>query len=397
MHSQRLFKILTFVTLAVTAGAITERVLSKPDEPSRPDEAFVWDEYLGGDIGALAGTSFVTGIDQTVPDLATIPRLTSIPWDGVEVAELFNRAGSFSACEVLPADINVEQPLAVLSEDTPGPLGRLSMFSIGLQMDPLAEESLPSVTDGAIKSYLQDHLLTVQAPLYRYPDGSIFFGSKLKAAFYAGATPQKTLTPEPMVASAIGRFRTLGVYAPSSKLDENIILTGTAEESTESEADAQSGESNDESHELRTLILGFKYAVDPSFIDPNSAEGRRPEFELLFLHLLPDHTVEHPSVAVFATSNGRTILHELELSRASSGAGKQASSPAAEITADIRFEEFTMMGLYPTKPVVTGVTHRARQSLPTEIVRGLMLGLTHGHPESLTSILDQLHAKADSE
>lgn len=383
MRSQRMFMILTLASLAVTAGAIAERVLSQSEKPTGHKGQFVWDEYLNEEATKLAGTSFVTGISQTVPSLAAIPRVDSIPWKRKDVADLFERVGNYASCEVLPSDVQVEEPLSRVPEGSSGPLGRYSMFSIGLQMDPDAEDSLPAATDGAIKSYLRDHLLTVQAPLYRYPDGTVFFGNKMRAAFYAKTDPKRTLTPEPVISSAIGRFRTLGVYAPSSNLEGTDSSNGDEDGSVAEPSEA----------ELRTLILGFKYIVDFPSADPNTTTERRPEFELLFLHLLPDHTAENPSVTVFATSNGRTILHELDLAHETQVSDDDSALQLPEITADIRFEDFTMMGLYPTNPVVTGVSHNARQSLPTEIVRGLMLGLTHDKPETLTAILDQLHAK----
>ncbi|MCA9073545.1 MAG: hypothetical protein KDA93_00825 [Planctomycetaceae bacterium] len=377
--------ILTFVSLAITAGAITERVLSESDRPTGDRDEFVWDEYLSGGVRELAGSSFVTGISQTVPELEMIPRLNSIPWGKKEVTDLFERAGSYSACEVLPSDVAVTEPLSRVASGSSGPLGRFSMFSIGLQMDPEAEESLPAASDGAIKAYLKDHLLTVQSPFYRYPDGTVFFGTKMKAAFFATASPERTLTPEPVISSAVGRFRTLGVYAPAKDVSQN-------EGQTEASGDTTTPDTKPDD-ELRTLILGFKYTVAASQVSTADTNERQAEYELLFLHLLPDNTAERPSVAVFGTSNGRTILHELDLSRDSSGRNSESVAQLPEITADIRFDEFALMGLYPAKPVVTGVSHRARQSLPSEIVRGLMLGLTRDQPESLTSILDKLHAK----
>src|SRR5690606_14033216 len=86
-------------------------------------------------------------------------------------------------------------------------------------------------------------------------------------------------------------------------------------------------------------------------------------YELIFLHLMPGSTDEQPSLAVFGTTDNLRTFQETSLSTQLLGSGPPA------VLATIRFNEFTMMGLYPAKPLVTGIRHRIRSSVPVSHIQ----------------------------
>ena len=139
--------------------------------------------------------------------------------------------------------------------------------------------------------------------------------------------------------------------------------------------------------DCRTLILGFRYTLD----SPPIAGKTTPklDYELLFIHVLPQSTPQKPKVAVFATSDARTQFHLLEES------DPESEMQSAAITADVRFADSKMMGMYPERPVVTRVYHKALLSVPVELVQSEIEGLTGVPPEGgFSGVLDKLYKTA---
>lgn len=105
--------------------------------------------------------------------------------------------------------------------------------------------------------------------------------------------------------------------------------------------------------------------------------------------MLPQSTPQKPKVAVFATSDARTQFHLLEES------DPESEMQSAAITADVRFADSKMMGMYPERPVVTRVYHKALLSVPVELVQSEIEGLTGVPPEGgFSGVLDKLYKTA---
>ncbi|MCA9051644.1 MAG: hypothetical protein KDA89_23055 [Planctomycetaceae bacterium] len=212
--------------------------------------------------------------------------------------------------------------------------------------------------------------MVLQARLYQDEEGHLYFGDRLGAAFCSAASPGITRKPEPMIAQAVADFRTLGICAPvvpKSKL---------------SSAEAQPEQTP------RTLLMAFRYSAGGSAVLRASGSDAVNEFELLFIHLLDER---QPNLVVFATSHGRTKFHLLEKS------DPKLLTTVPSIRASVRFDDFKLMGLYPSQPVVTDIDHSSRLTIPVESLRKKMLGLGEGEkPMSLDEVLDDIYADAEA-
>jgi hypothetical protein len=164
-----------------------------------------------------------------------------------------------------------------------------------------------------------------------------------------------------MIATSIGELRTLGAYWH----DDQQFTPASC----------------------RTLILGFRYTLD---VDSTTVRGNpKREYEIVFLHRLPESTVSKPKLAVFATSDARTQFHLLEET------DPESVEQLATVSADIRFADTRLAGMYPQAPVVTRVYHSAILSVPVELVKSQIAGLGGTLPEDgFSGILDQLYVSA---
>ncbi|MEZ6127365.1 MAG: hypothetical protein R3C59_01620 [Planctomycetaceae bacterium] len=366
MRHKTLFLVLCIVMSVAIVFAVAVHRLDTPPAPligvngqsSRHAASF---GESSADIGMPLSESsgLLTGISLQVPDWDSMPLIAQIPWSRSDVTRRYNQAGRGRGCELFSADMQTFQKLLAVQPSVSSAMGRQPVFSVALTMEPAVRESLPQLSKAKIESYLEDHLLVLQTRLYHEKDGSVFYGDRLGAAFCSVKSPRTTLTPEPMIGQAVSEFRTLGLYSPPD-----------------------AGETD-----RRTLLLAFRYSADDSGLTTGVARSLQ-EYELIFIHLLSADNA-NPAIAVFSTSGGRTQFHELETGDAES----LIQTPS--IVATVRFDDFTYMGLYPSKPVVTGIRQRARLSLPTESVRSRLLGLGDKEALNLCQLLDQLHREAD--
>lgn len=320
------------------------------------------------DEPASAETDAATSIKQPSADssapkseaTATIPLLKRIPWTQEEIAQLFEKAADHGCCEMYGADAEIFPETNELSPTAGSDTKRLPAFSVALTMSPQVQDSLPRLSRKRIISYLENHVLVLQSTVCRASDGGLEFGTKLEAGLCLTSKPSRSLKAEPMIAAAVSDFRTLGYY--------------------------QSGEATGHRGQ-RTLVLAFRYVVAESEDDSESAKATE-EFELIFLHVPSRQTVESGNMVVFATSDGRTNFHAL----AHSDPHMLTHSPT--IVASVRFDHFKYFGLYPTKPVVTGLNLRSRLSVPTAEVRARLNAESGKATPTLWQLLNELHAKA---
>jgi hypothetical protein len=351
------FAIVTIVNHLRVNGnnSASETEVSPSSDPSNSAERSVLDE---------SRSILMTGVSSKIPITEDYNLLSKIPWESQEIYRLFRDAGVESSCELLDVGADVIQPLLDVLPNTTGPLGRRCAFSIRLQIGKQLGEGLPSVTRGIIEDYLKTHQLTIQPTFYYNEKGMLILGPTIRAAFVRLDSPEQSTVAESMIARSIGELRTLGVYWSEDK------------PFTPSKA--------------RTLVLGLRYTLDIEGVLNKAAPKR--EYELLFLHLLPDATLKNPKLAVFATSNARVQFHLLEES------DPDSVEQMAAITADVRFADAKLMGMYPENPVVTKVTHRALLSIPVDLVLSQMEGIAGVPPEGgFASILDRLYVTAVGE
>ena len=302
----------------------------------------------------------LTGVSSRTPIAEDYTILKEIPWKLNVVQAIYRAAGAESACELLETGTDVIQPLVECTPGSAGPLGRRCAFSIRLQLGKELGEGLPGVTRGIIEDYLKAHQLTIQPSFYHDEQSRLVLSPLIRASFVRLDTPATAAMAESMIAKSIGELRTLGVYWKEAEVFSPELC--------------------------RTLILGFQYTLDVEGVAAKNNAQR--EYELVFLHVLKDATVVKPKLAVFATSDARTQFHLLEETNPDS------VEQLAAITADVRFADSKMMGMYPQAPVVTKVRHRALLTIPADLVQSQIDGLGIGKEAGFSEVLDSLYERA---
>ena len=385
---KKLFATLTFVFLAIAAGIIVKDKLDNGQTiagllgmesrgevlpESTGDEASALEGTIAtssadplagpgsvldeGGVTAVWGTSdLVVGVSSEVPTLGDLPKIEDIPWTAREASANFRQLTA-NRCDLLEPGTPVQPPLTQPSGDRAVPVGRLAAFTIGLAVDPRAEAGLPTLTKSRIIGYMTDHRLAICPPIYFDPEQGYYLGNDVRAAFFSVDNPGTVVAPEPLISAAVRNLRVIGLVQPDDQIAGSQAALG------------------------RTLLLEFKFEKD------EDGDGEvEPEFELLFIHLLPTVVGQPPRIAVFATDKGRQEVHELDVRPASD------VQSAAAVVGTVRFDDFTLAGQYPAKPVVTGVRLSSRQSLSSELFRKTMNGLTDEDARSIPTMLDELHA-----
>jgi hypothetical protein len=314
-----------------------------------------------GSLLSESRSLLVTGITLNIPKADDYLLLNTVPWKLSDVSKSFREASVERSCELLEVGSTVIQPLLNVKPNDAGPLGRRCAFSIQLQLGKDSSSNLPNLTRGIIEDYLKAHQLTIQPSYYYDEKGRLILSPQLRASFIRLDAPKQATVAEPMIAKSIQELRTLGAY-----WNKSTPFTPA---------------------DCRTLILGFRYTLDSPPIAGKA--NARLDYELLFIHVLPQSTPQSPKVAVFATSDARTQFHLLEES------DPESEMQSAAITADVRFADSKMMGMYPERPVVTRVYHKALLSVPVELVQSEIEGLTGVPPEGgFSGVLDKLYKTA---
>jgi hypothetical protein len=158
-----------------------------------------------------------------------------------------------------------------------------------------------------------------------------------------------------MIAESMRRIRTLGVLG---------------------------GEHDDQG---RTLVFAFRYTL----ADRTGRETKAKfETELFFLQVNTDPESGLHSLSVFATSDGRRLLHELKV------AAPGDNELPISVRTMIRFDSMVLMGTYPSQPVVTGVYPNANQELPVEVISRLLTKDSDGFGRTIKSIFSEFASQA---
>jgi len=363
--------ILTFVMLTGIVATVASELIFKTHNkapvpigaatPTDGSPDVAGSSEPGGETGTIPSTaldsspSLVTGMRLEVPTWADLPVLKEIPWSRTEAASAYREAQN-RACRLLADDMDVGPPMALPSA-TARPLGRAPAFTIGLEVDPAARASLPGPSKKMIEDYLYDHRLVVEAPIYSDAQATPFLGTDVKAACFTRDNPYRSMKPEAMIESAVSELKILGAYRAPDDLSETPPTT---------------------------LVLLFRYSVLEKDLVTGAAGAPVQEYELLFLHLFKRTPNEKPELVAFSTSEGRKNFHELR--------PQAHTAPTSSITAQIRFGEFTTLGLYPASPMVVDVNVAARFTVPVETVRARLQSSDQQPATTLPALLDELHA-----
>ncbi len=312
------------------------------------------------------------GSTPTRDDVASI---NALPLMESQVRRLYKQAKDQS-CRILPPGSAVVATLQTPKQGDSCTIGRVPAITIGLEMDPAGRSKLPKVTLGQVDDYFARHRLSIQPIVYCDASGQYYFGTDCQAAFFEVQRPSVALSPEPMIHSAVDRFRALGVMASADSTLED--------------------ESNG-----RTLVMAFTFEKSDDTIS-SIARSEREANELILFHLPRNEPTDPGSssvqaardgipLQVFITSDNRRNLHRLDLQ------DSKVSSALPSISAEIRFDKMVLMGLYPAEPVVTKIDFRSAGIISMESVGRMMTPTVDDTSMSLGEILDQFGSLSNSE
>ncbi len=339
----------------VTNGTIPKTLIPSPrksrvedaaSEDASQEEAMTSLEPVGAEVKDWT---------ELLVHAGAIPRLEQIPWGREDIERAISnfRGG---VCRMLPVGTDI-YPLPKEMGEIGNPVisFRKSAIVVGLKMDPAGQRELPTVSKGSIESYLANHSLALQATVFRNQEGKLTFAGPVEAAFVSRTSQGQTVSPEPMIKDAVANIRMLGSIPNSD--DPNDFST-------------------------RTLVLAFSYQRDVGGGKSGLGTTKVTDYELIFLHLVEDQVslLREPTLIAFATTDGRQKFQEIK-----------PSPTAPNVTATIRFEEFTLMGIYPASPVVTGVRCLSQFSAPTSNIEQRLAGNDQLPPISLSKLLDEIH------
>lgn len=304
------------------------------------------------------------GVIGSTPARNNITVISELPVTNSKVRTQYRDAES-RTCRMLVAGAPVAPPRSRTRPGTRGSLGRIVTFTIGLELDFKGRSKLPALVRGQVEKYFRKHRLSVQPVLYHDEQGSLYFGTDCQAAFFEIASPSVTVKSEPMIQDAIGRFRALGIVGgvdPQRMAKQDLLG--------------------------RTLAMAFSFEKADRAVKSVGDRGRYVT-ELMLLHLPENATIDHPNVQVFVTSEGRMTLHRLDVSN------EALNSPTPTISADVRFANTVMMGMYPAEPVVTAMRYRSNGVVSMEAIRQMSRpsrsasGNLSSSVLTITEILDQ--------
>ena len=292
-----------------------------------------------------------TGVIGLVPDRESIVAIDALPFTDSQARRAYRDAQNRTVRSV-PPQSPVVTPRSKVRTAGAGTLGRVSVLTLGLKTDPTGERKLPEITKTQVRKYFATHRLSVQPVVYYDKQGRLFFGTDCQTAFYQPARPGITVEAEPMIDTAIGRFRALGVLrGHPDRLTRAALASSTDPATTPATA--------------RTLAMAFNYEVTDTALKIASV-GKRLVTELLLVHLPPDATPTELNLRVFITSDGRRELNRLILSK------DDLDGPRPTIEATVRFDSMRLLGMYPADPVVTGIDYRTDGSLSLERINQLV-------------------------
>ncbi|TWT92483.1 hypothetical protein [Neorhodopirellula pilleata] len=395
MLQQQKLKIATVVMALILAGLVASQTLQQNRSTIQAVDSNSIEENVPaltvGEIAASASTSEVSedvsqrnsrvgalrvGRIGATPTLEEIQSLQKLPLLDSQVNRAYTLAKSMT-CRMLTPGASVNPTISLPLAGEAGTIGRVPAFTIGLTMDPNGRNKLPAVTRRQVDDYFEKHRLVIEPMIYSNDQGQLYFGTDCQAAFYEIDRPGVAVKAEPMIESAVERFRSLGIAA-SIQTNEDL------KSSLATRLNSKFG---------RTLVMAFTFEQAALTVTSIGQEGRRVT-ELLFFHLPPSQPEPSDAIGssnsrnpilmeVFLTSDERRNLHRLDRREG------ELNAPTPDILSDVRFDKMILMGLYPAEPVVTDIHYRSGGIIDMELVSQLMNGYKDQPPMSLDDVLDQ--------
>lgn len=334
--------------------------------------------------------SLRVGKIAATPGRDEITRLQTLPILESEIRRLYTLAKD-ATCRMVTAGGAVLPNAASPLPGEASTIGRVPSITVGLEMAAAGRSKLPAVIRGQVDSYFEQHRLSIQPVVYCDAAGECYFGTDCQAAFFELERPGTAIQPEPMIESAVARFRSLGVFTLPENQSSSAEKRASASDST-SPSTSTTG-SGSGSGSGRTLAMAFTFEKSEPTVS-GVASSDHQVTELLLFHLPEqkrpgkdggDEQASGPDIEmqVFITSDERRTLNRLDLR------STDINSPLPTISADIRFDKMILMGMYPAEPVVTQIHYRSAGVLSMELIEKLMKGSSDRSSLNLSEILDQ--------
>jgi hypothetical protein len=298
------------------------------------------DQAVSG--GPQSKLTLRVGVIGSTPNRNEVTTINNLPIQESIIRRAYRDAKSRS-CRMLIPGASVSSPRLSSSIGNAGTFGRMSAMTIGLELDTAGRSKLPAVIQRQVDNYLAKHRLSVQPVLYHDNQGQLYFGTDCQAAFFETDSPGLTVKAEPMIESAVQRFRALGIVGSSSIAGTEVVALNSL---------GVLG---------RTLAMAFQFEKAES-TSAFASDRSRFATELMLLHIPAGSTVKNPEVQLFITSDDRKTLHRLNTR------GERLNSPMPTISANVRFEKTILMGMYPSEPVVTGMRYRSEGVVSMEMI-----------------------------
>lgn len=296
-------------------------------------------------------------------DFADLKTIRVLPITEQQVKFAFDRSLA-DACEQLPAS----QPLEMRSftqfltdrdrragKGAKLPSTRQSVLSVGLEIAPSDRATLPKLSGGKIREYLETNCVLVQVRLRKDTlDRKLYFHHRPLAATAQFRGSRISQSFQPIVSGAIRDFHSIGLFVEEGKPIK--------------------------AEELRTLVLVFRNNVLTSTTSTRTSE----EYEYGFVRgregRLPDRLEYH----LFVTTDGRQNLHYMT-------PFIHPTRPAqCSILGSVAITDYDSTGLYPKESATRSFRLSKRATFTPEQISAFCEkeSLEGGIHSNLTKVLD---------
>ncbi len=308
-------------------------------------------------------------VDESVYKLDRDTRIVSkVPSSPVELEAVFRQRKN-DTCETLEVGEPLElkqYALALTQRDRfqsqtrkAMPATRVPVLTIGLNMQPSDQRSLPSLSRSTILDYLESNFVSIQARVTKDPvtrDLSLHYRPIGAVGGFSGLSVTKEYVEA--INSTIKNVRGIGLFEPKRSNERK------------------------ESKPFQIAILLFR----STFVD-DSGLGETAQHELGFI-CMGNSNAEEPEISFIATTDQRKTW--LMFSRESSQLPRRLND--CSMVATVRFDQFITGGLQPKSGIVRRISNRAKQKYDVEEIERYLENenLKGGWSENLDSVVEAI-------
>jgi hypothetical protein len=301
-------------------------------------------------------------VDESIYKVDRDTRIVSkIPSSPIELEAVFRQRKN-DTCETLETGEPLELKqfaLALTQRDkfqSPSkevmPSTRVPVLTIGLNMQPADQRSLPTLSRSTILNYLESNFVSIQARVSKDPvtrELTLQYRPIGAVGGFTGLPVTKEYVEA--INSTIKNVRGIGMYEPKSRNDKK------------------------ERSPFQIAILLFR----STYMD-DSGVGETAQHELGFV-CMGNSNGDEPDISFIATTNQRKTW--LLFSRESSQMPKRLND--CSMVATVRFDQFITGGLQPKTGIVRRISNRAKQKFDVEDIERFLASenLTGGWTENL--------------